>query len=176
MTALYHELASQACRPFVSVAGCWFAASRIDRTGPQNLVGAIKIAQAPVLVARCPPPPLSMSTVPCFALIDVHLLLLVMVDGEYAGSYDPASGEVRVLLGTELRKNKAVINTLSGKREDTDAGPEHTAWREFWEESGKVNPALHPSEVSSFPITEACSGPDSSALVAIPNGRARVVC
>ena len=43
-----------------------------------------------------------------------------------------------VLLGSEIRKNKLVVSCLGGKREDTDAGPEHTAWREFWEESGKV--------------------------------------
>lgn len=53
-------------------------------------------------------------------------------------SRDPVSGEVWVLLGSEIRKNKLVISCLGGKREDADAGPEHTAWREFWEESGKV--------------------------------------
>ena len=44
-----------------------------------------------------------------------------------------------VLLGSEIRRNKLVVSCLGGKREDTDAGPEHTAWREFWEESGKVS-------------------------------------
>lgn len=48
------------------------------------------------------------------------------------------SGEVWVLLGSEKRRNKLVVSCLGGKREDADAGPEHTAWREFWEESGKV--------------------------------------
>lgn len=43
-----------------------------------------------------------------------------------------------ILLGSELRKNKLVLSFLAGKREDDDPGPEHTAWREFWEESGKV--------------------------------------
>ncbi|CAM9775012.1 unnamed protein product [Ectocarpus sp. 6 AP-2014] len=51
---------------------------------------------------------------------------------------DPSSGEVWVLVGSEIRKNKLVVSCLGGKREDSDAGPEHTAWREFWEESGKV--------------------------------------
>lgn len=43
-----------------------------------------------------------------------------------------------ILLGSEMRKNKLVLSFLAGKREDDDPGPEHTAWREFWEESGKV--------------------------------------
>ncbi|CAM9518438.1 unnamed protein product [Scytosiphon promiscuus] len=51
---------------------------------------------------------------------------------------DPLSGEVWILLGSEMRKNKLVVSCLGGKREDSDAGPEHTAWREFWEESGQV--------------------------------------
>ncbi|CAM9313684.1 unnamed protein product [Pylaiella littoralis] len=51
---------------------------------------------------------------------------------------DLASGEVWILLGSEKRRNKLVLSCLGGKREDADAGPEHTAWREFWEESGKV--------------------------------------
>lgn len=55
------------------------------------------------------------------------------------GSRDPVSGEVWVLLGSEKRRNKLVLSSLGGKREDADASPEHTAWREFWEESGKVN-------------------------------------
>lgn len=37
-----------------------------------------------------------------------------------------------------MRKNKLVLSCLAGKREDWDAAPEDTAWREFWEESGKV--------------------------------------
>lgn len=52
--------------------------------------------------------------------------------------YDAVTGEVYVLLGTENRKNKLVLTLLAGKREDGDDGPEVTAWREFWEESGKV--------------------------------------
>lgn len=53
-------------------------------------------------------------------------------------SYEASSGEVWVLLGSEVRKGKLVLSLLAGKREDQDPGPEHTAWREFWEESGKV--------------------------------------
>lgn len=60
----------------------------------------------------------------------------------YRGSRDPSSGEVWVLVGSEIRKNKLVVSCLGGKREDSDAGPEHTAWREFWEESGKVTRRL----------------------------------
>lgn len=44
-----------------------------------------------------------------------------------------------VLMGVEWRKKDEayVWNFLSGRRESTDAGPEETAVREFWEESGK---------------------------------------
>lgn len=48
-----------------------------------------------------------------------------------------------MLLGSEMRKNRLVLSCLGGKREDLDAGPEHTAWREFWEESGKVKNYEH---------------------------------
>lgn len=44
-----------------------------------------------------------------------------------------------VLMGVEWRKKDEayVWNFLSGRREATDSGPEETAVREFWEESGK---------------------------------------
>ena len=58
------------------------------------------------------------------------------------GSRDPTTGAVSILIGSELRKNKLVLSCLAGKRENNDAGPEHTAWREFWEESGKVTLVL----------------------------------
>ncbi|CAN0479607.1 unnamed protein product, partial [Discosporangium mesarthrocarpum] len=51
---------------------------------------------------------------------------------------DPDTGKVWVLLGAEVRRKKLVLSHLAGKREDSDQGPEDTAWREFWEESGKI--------------------------------------
>jgi hypothetical protein len=45
-----------------------------------------------------------------------------------------------ILLGTEVRADsygEPVWNFLSGRRELTDNSPQHTAMREFWEESGK---------------------------------------
>lgn len=48
------------------------------------------------------------------------------------------TGEAWILVGSEVRRDKLVLSCLGGKRENRDPGPEHTAWREFWEESGKV--------------------------------------
>jgi hypothetical protein len=50
-----------------------------------------------------------------------------------------AGGCEAVLLGVELRKQTPVLGHLGGKREDIDAAPHTTAWRELWEESGKVS-------------------------------------
>jgi len=53
------------------------------------------------------------------------------------------------LIGTELRvagkkssaaasSSSPVLNVLGGKREGRDQSAAHTAWREFWEESGRL--------------------------------------
>lgn len=45
-----------------------------------------------------------------------------------------------VLLGTERRDSGEgpILNILGGKREVSDGSPAATAWREFWEESGRL--------------------------------------
>ncbi|KAG5186042.1 hypothetical protein JKP88DRAFT_309949 [Tribonema minus] len=47
-------------------------------------------------------------------------------------------GCAAVLLGVEMRKGAQCIGHMGGKREDRDGRPAETAWRETWEESGKV--------------------------------------
>jgi hypothetical protein len=48
-----------------------------------------------------------------------------------------AAARVQLLLGVEPRKGEEVLNLLGGKREESEAAAE-TAWREFWEESGRL--------------------------------------
>ncbi|KAG5184376.1 hypothetical protein JKP88DRAFT_262864 [Tribonema minus] len=47
-------------------------------------------------------------------------------------------GHLAVLLAMEVRKGKRLLGHMGGKREAADKGPAFTAWREAWEESGKV--------------------------------------
>ncbi len=59
---------------------------------------------------------------------------------------DPKTGKIWILGGVEKRKERSNkkkkkvlgFNLLGGKREPDDASAAHTAWREFWEESGEV--------------------------------------
>jgi hypothetical protein len=47
-----------------------------------------------------------------------------------------------------------MLGHLGGKREDCDDGPAATAWREAWEESGKVT---HPTTRTRQGVTQSHS-------------------
>jgi hypothetical protein len=92
---------------------------------------------------------------PCTARLPTLLELSLSPILNIAVLLCAAGGCEAVLLGVELRKQTPVLGHLGGKREDIDAAPHITAWRELWEESGKVR-LISQLLVCCSVVTQSC--------------------
>jgi len=127
-----------------------------------------KAAGILLLRQRDPAPP---SHVPYFEASETSL-------GTSPGSPNSACrSTVQVLLCAEVRKKKTnstggdvEVNLLGGKIEDRDEGPEFTAAREFWEETGRISNLSECQRLVGIGDSSKGGGQDDPAKAAMAGG------